>query len=122
MDRRAQRRHQIRCRQLKRSPAFTVVAAATLALGIGANTAIFSLADAVLIRPLPFNEPDRLVMLWEAPPRFARNRVSPLNFLDWSEQSQAISAMAAVVSAGRTVTGADGAAQQIPAQSVTARF
>ena len=59
-------------RQLKSAPGFTLVAALTLALGIGVNSAIFSLADAALMRPLPFGEAERLVMLWErtpAPPR-----------------------------------------------------
>jgi putative ABC transport system permease protein len=70
-------------RVLRRSPVFTLSAAAVLALGIGANSAIFSVVDAALLRPLPFNRPGDLVMLWEAPPSYRYNRVSPLNFLDW---------------------------------------
>jgi putative ABC transport system permease protein len=73
-------------RSLRRAPGFTFVAVAVLAVGIGANSAMFSLVDAALVRSLPFAQPDRLVMLWERSPRFAHNRVSPLNFLDWSEQ------------------------------------
>ena len=110
-------------RGLLKSPSFTAVAVLTLALGIGANTAIFSMADAALIRPLPFSEPEQLVMLWERPGNFLRNRVAPLNFLDWSEQNRTFHAMAAVATGGgRTMPGADGAAEYIPAQGVTARF
>lgn len=76
-------------RSLRRAPGFSVVAVVVLTVGIGANSAMFSLVDAALLRPLPFTQPDRLVMLWERAPRFAHNRVSPLNFLDWSEQQQA---------------------------------
>jgi putative ABC transport system permease protein len=61
-------------------------------------------------------------MLWEHPPSYARNRVSPLNFLDWSEQNHAFTAMAAVAGGGRTLTGADGAAERVPGQAVTTAF
>jgi putative ABC transport system permease protein len=109
-------------RSLRKAPGFTVVAAIVLALGIGANSAVFSLADAALLRPLPFDDPDRLTMLWEHSPRYAYNRVSPLNFLDWSEQNRAFSRMAAVSGGGRTLTGLGGAAERIPGQAVTAAF
>ena len=69
-------------RQLKRSPVFTFIAVSTLALGIGANGAIFALVDAILLRPLPFHEPDRLVMAWERTDTSLRNRVAPLNLVD----------------------------------------
>ncbi len=71
-------------RQLKNSPAFTLVATLTLALGIGANSAIFALVDATLLRPLPFGEPDRLVAIWERSAKTPRGYVSPLNMLDWN--------------------------------------
>ena len=76
------------CRQLKHSPAFTLVATLTLALGIGANSAIFALVDATLLRPLPFGEPDRLITIWEQGAKTARGYVSPLNMLDWNARSR----------------------------------
>ncbi|MBI4263782.1 MAG: ABC transporter permease [Acidobacteria bacterium] len=111
-------------RTLLRTPGFTAVAAMTLALGIGANGAMFSLADAVLIRPLPFDHRDRLVMLAERTPSGASTSVAPLNFSDWRDQSQSFEAMAAVVvgAAGRALTSADGLVEEVPAQAVTARF
>src|SRR5215475_15281392 len=90
-------------RVLRRSPAFTLSAALVLALGIGANTAIFSVVDAALLRPLPFQDPSRLVMLWEAPPGYGYNRVSPLNFLDWHDQNSVFSSIAAVSGGSRSI-------------------
>src|SRR5256885_6248347 len=109
-------------RSLRRAPGFTVVAVAVLAIGIGANSAMFSLVDAALLRPLPFAQPDHLTMLWERSPRSAHNRVSPLNFLDWSEQQQAFASIAAIAGGGRTLTGAGGEAERIPSQAVTWQF
>ena len=83
-------------RMLGRSPGFTAVAVAMLALGIGANTAIFSLVDAVLLRPLPFPEADRIVTLGEmGKGEDARHgsSTSYLNFLDWKAQSRSFEAM-----------------------------
>ncbi len=108
-------------RSLRRAPGFTFVAVAVLAVGIGANSAMFSLVDAALVRSLPFAQSDRLVMLWERSPRFAHNRVSPLNFLDWSEQQQAFASVAAISGGGRTLTGS-GEAVRIPGQAVTWQF
>src|SRR6266576_6706104 len=109
-------------RSLRKAPAFTSLAILVLAVGIGTTSAIFSLIDTTLIRPLPYADPDRLVMLWEHPPGYARNRVSPLNFLDWSEQNRAFASMAAVAGGGRTLTSASGVAERIPGQSVTTAF
>src|SRR6185369_819186 len=83
-------------RLLARSPGFTAVGVIVLALGIGANAAIFSVVDAALLRPLPFQNPSELAMLWEHPPGRQFNRVSPLNFQDWHDQNTAFAAMAAV--------------------------
>jgi putative ABC transport system permease protein len=80
-------------------PGFTSIAVLTLALGIGANTAIFSVVDAILLRPLPYPEPHRLVRIWESSGKFdsGRNVVNPFNFLDWREHSHSFEAMAAMV-------------------------
>jgi putative ABC transport system permease protein len=87
-------------RMLYRSPGFTVVAVLTLALGIGANTAIFSVVDAILLRPLPYPEPDRLVRIWESSLQYdsLRNVVNPFNFLDWRDHSKSFESMAAISS------------------------
>ena len=81
-------------RQLRRSPSFTLVAALTLALGIGANSAIFALVDATLLRPLPVPGADRLVMLWERSRTSVRGPVSPLNLVDWRDRTRTFTAMA----------------------------
>jgi putative ABC transport system permease protein len=111
-------------RQLRRSPAFTLVAATTLALGIGANSAIFALVDAALLRPLPFPDPDRLVMVWERTERSPRSAVSPLNMADWNERSRAFEVIAGFVPniGGMVMNGRDGAADTITRQWVTAGF
>src|SRR5262245_46707232 len=109
-------------RQMKASPAFTIVAALTLALGIGANSAIFALADATFLRPLPFTSPaDRLVMLWE-PSNGIRIQTTPLDYRDWAEQNRTFDAMAGFVGGAVTIAGADGTVEQLPSQSVTTRF
>ncbi|MGH9832721.1 MAG: ABC transporter permease, partial [Blastocatellia bacterium] len=82
-------------RLLGKNPGFTLIAVATLALGIGANAAIFSVVNGVLLRSLPYREPDRIVMLWEAGDRIRNNFVSHLNFSDWRAQSQSFEAVSA---------------------------
>ncbi len=87
-------------RMLRKNPGFVATAVLTLALGIGANTAIFSVVDAILLRPLPYPEPDRLVRIWESSPKrdVVRNSVNPLNFLDWRDHSESFVSMAALAS------------------------
>ena len=83
-------------RILRKNPAFTVVAVLTLALGIGANTAIFTVINTVLLRPLPYEDPDRLVTLWESNPqrKLDHARVTPPNLTEWREQSQSFEDLA----------------------------
>src|SRR5438045_3705206 len=78
-------------RQFWKNPAFTAVAVLTLALGIGANTAIFSVIDTVLLKPLPYPEPGRIVTLWEQDPSrdMRQASVTPPNFFQWQKQSHA---------------------------------
>jgi len=85
-------------RLLRRSPGFTVVALAALALGIGATTAIFSVVDAVLLKPLPFRDAGRLVVIWEDNAAVARETVfaAPWNFQEWRKQAQALQEAAAI--------------------------
>src|SRR5215471_12494748 len=94
-------------RMLAKNPAFTAIAVVALALGIGANTAIFSVVNAVLLRPLPFKHPEQLVMLWEnaAHLGFPKDTPSPANFLDWQRQAQSFSGMAAMAERSFNLTG-----------------
>jgi hypothetical protein len=89
-------------RMLGRSPGFTIAVVLFLALGIGANSAVFSALDQTVIRPLPYADPGRLAMLWEDFSAFGvvKNRVSPATFLDWRKRSQTFAEMAAYVGAG----------------------
>src|SRR5215467_12577004 len=83
-------------RQLVKNPGFTAVAVLTLALGIGANTALFSVVNGVLLRPLPFRQQERLITLWESSPAqgLEQEAVSPPNFADWQTQSSSFEEMA----------------------------
>ena len=92
-------------RSLLRAPGFTAVAVLTLALGIGANTAIFSFVDGVLLRPLPYPNPERILLIWEKPPGGGNNVVSALNYLDWKQQSTVFEHIAASTGGSVTLTG-----------------
>lgn len=82
-------------RSLKKSPSFTVFAVLTIALGLGANAAIFSLVDGVLLKAPSYPEPERIVQLWEKPPKSTRNVIAGANYQDWARQSKSFEAMAA---------------------------
>ncbi len=94
-------------RMLAKSPTFTVAALLTLALGIGANSAIFSVVNTVLLRPLPYKDPGRLVMIWEDNSRqgFPRNTLPPANFADYREQNHVFEGMAALTGRSFNLTG-----------------
>lgn len=110
-------------RSLLRAPAFAVVAVLTLALGIGATTAMFSVVDAVLLEPLPFPAPEELAMIFEeheeAPDE--NNVVNPGNFLDWRERSRAFESMAAIYTFPITVLSG-GDPEEVVAQLADAEF
>src|ERR1700751_2482662 len=92
-------------RMLAHSPGFAIIALLTLALGIGANTAIFSFVDGVLLKPLPYENADRIVRVMERPPRGERNGISTLNFLDWQNDNTVFDFMAAQRGELTTLTG-----------------
>jgi predicted permease len=112
-------------RQLRKSPAFTIVAVLTLALGIGANTAIFSVVNGVLLRPLPFQDPGRLVQIWHVPPAascpgMTRFSVSPANYLDWQNQNHVFENMAIYGYHGFTLSGSH--PEQVDTSAVSSGF
>ena len=111
-------------RQMRAAPGFTAVAALTLALGIGANSAIFALADAVLLRPLPYADGDRLVFVDEhGPQQGGRSRIELLNFDEWTAQNRTFETMAAIwipaAGGGPTLMGTDGTPELLSSQTVT---
>jgi putative ABC transport system permease protein len=110
-------------RSLWKRPGFTVIVVLTLALGIGANAAVFSVINAVLLRPLPYRDADRVVTLWQNNVKagLPRNGVSPPNFIDWSEQSRSFEAIAGIEPSSLSLLG-EGEPERFPAWLVTSGF
>ncbi len=108
-------------RSLRKSPAFTAVAVLTLALGIGANTAIFSVINSVLLRPLAYQKPEQLVFLWSSSASFPREPMSPARLMDFREQLTSVTAIAGVSHIPLNLTGS-GEPERLAASSVSSSF
>jgi putative ABC transport system permease protein len=110
-------------RMLRKSPGFTLMAVVALALGIGANTAIFSIVNAVMLSRLPFEKPDRLAMVWEASPSTNKtNVVNPLNFLEWQERNRSFARIAAFAPFLQLSLSGDGEPEQVDGMAVSSGF
>src|SRR6185503_5494652 len=94
-------------RTLRSSPGFAAMAIATIALAIGANTAMFSFLNGVLLQPLPYPDPDRVMLVLEKRPDGGSNGISTLNYLDWAQQQTVFEYLAAQTGWGVTYTGGD---------------
>ena len=110
-------------RMLRKSPGFTAVAVLTLALGIGANTAIFTVVNGVILKPLPYPQPDRLVMLLEKQLSDGTlGTVAPANFFDWREQSHSFDKMAAIDPYPDFILNGSGEPQRLTGAAVSSDF
>ncbi|HWB42775.1 MAG TPA: ABC transporter permease [Gemmatimonadales bacterium] len=108
-------------RALARTPGFAVTAVLVIALGVGANTAAFSVADFVLVRPLPYQEPDRLVMLWERVPQYNQLELSPANYRDWKAGSTGFENMGAYLAVESNLVD-DGEPDRVLGAAVTSEI
>lgn len=108
-------------RQIVKSPGFAIIAVLTLALGIGANTTIFSVVNGVLLNPLPYPRANRLVVLFHHKPNFVNGSISYVNFLDWQRDNRSFEAMAAYRHGGMKLTGS-GEAENLSGRMVSAGF
>jgi predicted permease len=106
---------------LGRQPGFAAIAIGVLAIGIGANVAMFGIVDAVLLKPLPFAHPDRIVRVWEAPRLGVTNATSTLDFLDWKRMGTAFDALAAEIPATVTLLG-NGEPARLSGKAVTGDY
>lgn len=106
-------------RTLRRAPGFALTAVAVTAIGVGANMAAFSVADFVMIRPLPFPDPSRLVRIWETMPDVSRQEVSPANFRDWKSMSTSFQSMGAFHTTAVNLVG-QGSPERLESAAVTA--
>jgi predicted permease len=113
---------QYACRQMMKSPGFAIIAILTLAIGIGANTTIFSVVNGVLLNPLPYPESNRLVTLFHSKPNFVKGSISYLNFLDWQRDNRCFEAMAAYRNAGGLTLTGSGEAENVKGEMVSAGF
>jgi putative ABC transport system permease protein len=107
----------------RKNPGFTVVAVIALALGIGANTAIFSVVNTILLRPLPYKDPEQLVMVWEDATKqgYPRDTPAAANFVDWRDQNQVFEGMAAIYDTSFNLTGS-GDPERLEGRSVSANM
>jgi putative ABC transport system permease protein len=110
-------------RLLWQAPGFSLIAILALALGIGANSAIFSMLDAVILRALPYEDPDSVVMVFEDATEigFPQNTPAPANYFDWREQNRVFTDMAATRGRSMSITG-DGSPEHVGGLAVTANF
>ncbi|MGZ4897670.1 MAG: ABC transporter permease, partial [Candidatus Angelobacter sp.] len=108
-------------RALVKSPGFSLIAVLTLALGIGANTAIFSVVNGVLLNPLPFHHPDQLVSMFQEIPNFKNGSISYPNFTDWRRMNTTFTTMAAYRSSGFNLSG-NGEPERLHGEMISAGF
>src|SRR6476661_1398839 len=108
-------------RMLAKSPAFSFIAILTLALGIGANTAIFSVVNGVLLNPLPYHDPQQLVSMFQEIPNFKNGSISYPNFIDWRKMNSTFSSMAAYRGAGFNLAGS-GEPEHLTGEMISAGF
>src|ERR1700674_4161650 len=108
-------------RMIAKSPGFTAVAILTLALGIGANTALFSVVNGVLLNPLPFPQPEQLVAVYAKTPTVAEGSITYANFLDWHRDARSFSSFAAFRSENFNLTGA-GTPERLHGHQISAEF
>lgn len=109
-------------RQMRKAPGFTTIVVVAVALGVGANTAIFSIVNAVLLNPLPYPQPEGIVVLFHDKPNFPEGSISYLNFLDWQRQNQSFSSMAAYREMGGVTLSGNGEPEVVIGQMVSAGF